>query len=88
VKLNTQKTAMTLGICVSLMHFVWLLMVYFGFAQIYLNWIFGLHQVYAPITVLPFNLVNALLLLVITFVAGYALGWVFSLVWNGLIGKK
>lgn len=84
MKLNIGKTALVFGFVVSIIHLIWLLMVIFGIGQLYLNWILGLHQVSLPITVLPFNLMNGILLLIVTFIAGYLMGWVFAYFWNWL----
>ncbi len=88
MKLNAGKTALVVGSFVSFMHFVWLAMVWSGLGQAYLDWILGLHQVSLSIRVLPFNLTNAVILLVVTFVAGYLMGWVFACIWNRLIKGK
>lgn len=88
MKLNFGKTALVVGFFASFMHFVWLVMVYFGLGQAYLDWILGLHQVSLPIRVLPFNFTSAFLLLVVTFVVGYFMGWVFAYIWNRLVKGK
>lgn len=84
VKLKTASTALVLGTFVAFMHFVWMLMVYLGVGQAYLDWILGLHLVTNPITVLPFNFGTAAVLLTVTFVVGYLAGWVFAYIWNRL----
>lgn len=78
MKLKAGPTALVVGIFVALMHAVWMLMIFFGFAQWYLNWIFGLHLITNPFTVLPFSLMSAIWLIVFTFVVGYVMGWVFA----------
>lgn len=87
MKLNVQKTALMFGTFAGLMHTIWSLMVFFGFAQAYLDWIIGLHFLVNPFTVSAFNLTTAVTLVVATFVIGYLVGWIFSTVWNG-INKK
>lgn len=84
MKLKVGATAMVFGVIVALMHAIWMLMVWLGLGQIYLNWIFGLHLITNPFQVLPFNMGTALVLIVFTFVVGYVLGWVFAFVWNRL----
>lgn len=84
MKLKVGATALVFGTVVALMHAVWMLMVFLGFGQTYLDWIFGLHLLSNPFTVLPFNFVSAVVLVIFTFVVGYVMGWVFAWIWNGL----
>lgn len=84
MKLKVGATAMVFGVVVALMHAVWMLMVFLGVGQLYLNWIFGLHLISNPFVVQPFNLMSAIFLIIFTFVVGYLLGWVFAFVWNRL----
>ncbi len=79
---------MVLGVFVALMHLVWMLMIYLGFGQWYLDWIFGLHLLSNPFVVMPFNFGAALTLIIFTFVVGYVMGWVFATIWNKLHGGK
>lgn len=88
MKLKPASTALTLGIFVAFIHFVWMMMVFFGFAQLYLNWIFGLHLISNPFEVLPFNFGSATILILFTFVIGYLMGWVFAYIWNRLVKGK
>ncbi len=84
MKLKLGSTGMALGVFVALMHAVWMLAIYLGVAQMYMNWIFGLHLLTNPYRVLPFNFSAALTLIVVTFVVGYVMGWVFAFIWNRL----
>ncbi|HSX49128.1 MAG TPA: hypothetical protein VLE44_02620 [Candidatus Saccharimonadales bacterium] len=88
MKLNCGKTALVVGFFVSFMHLVWLVMVWSGLGQAYLDWILGLHQVSLNIRVLPFNLMNGVYLLIVTFIVGYLMGWMFAYIWNRLIKGK
>lgn len=88
MKLNLGRTALVVGLFVSLMHLVWMLVVYFGLAQWYLDWILGLHLVSNPFKVLPFSFGTALTLVIFTFVVGYIAGWVFAIMWNRLVKGK
>lgn len=76
------KVGMALGCLFLLIHFIWLLMVGFGIADWFLTWVFGLHSLSMPFTVLPLNWLNSVILLVLVFVIGYALGNLFALFWN------
>jgi hypothetical protein len=56
------------------------LLVYFGFAQPLLDFIFKLHMLNSPFIVQPFSLVLAVQLIVITFLIGAFYGIVFSVI--------
>ena len=70
------------GIYVSLMHAVWMIAVALGVGQAYLDWILPLHLVVNPFTVMSFNLLNAALLIVVTFIGGYVATWLFMALWK------
>lgn len=84
MKLHIGSTALVVGVFVALMHAIWMLLIFFGVAQLYMNWIFGLHLLTNPYKVLPFNLMTAVWLIVFTFIVGYIMGWVFAFIWNRL----
>jgi hypothetical protein len=84
MKLKLGSTGMTVGFFVALMHAVWMLMIFLGLGQLYLDWIFGLHLISNPFTVQPFNFGSGLTLIVFTFVVGYVMGWAFAFIWNKL----
>lgn len=75
---------MVVGVFAALMHAVWMVLIYIGVAQTYMNWIFGLHLLTNPYKVLPFNWGSAATLIIVTFVVGYVMGWVFAFIWNRL----
>jgi len=86
--LNKHKTGLVLGTVMGLWHLTWSLLVVLGLAQPFLNFIFKLHFIQPPYTVVGFNLVFAVELIIVTFILGYIVGWVFGLIWNRLQGSK
>jgi len=89
VKLNNSKTGLVLGLFFAIVHAVWALLVLIIPANLqnFIDWAFKLHFLEPIYTITSFNLVNAVLLLIVTFVCGYVLGWVFAAVWNKLVKK-
>ena len=83
-RLNKNKTGLALGTFIALMHAVWSLFVAVIPAQLqnFLDWIFVLHHIKPMYVLLPFNIANAILLVVLTFVVGYVFGYGFAAVWN------
>ena len=84
MKLKESSTALVVGTFAAVVHATWSLMVFVGFAQTYLDWVLGLHFLDNPLTVQPFSFINAAILIGFTFVAGYAVGWIFATIWNRL----
>jgi hypothetical protein len=80
--MEPKKIAMTFGLSLALMHLGWAILVASGFAQMLYDWILSLHMLSIPITVLAFDPIMAVELIIVTFIAGYVGGWIFALVWN------
>jgi hypothetical protein len=87
-KIHPHDVGLIAGVTVCLMHVVWSLAVMLGLASWYLDFIFSLHFVSNPYVVQSFDLGKAVMLWVITFVAGYLLGWVSGVIWNMLLKKR
>lgn len=86
-KLDGNRTALVFGLFLVGVHVLWALMVLLGLGQKYLDWMFNLHMLSNPITVMTFSWGSAITLLIAVFIVGYILGWVFTWAHN-LIHKK
>ena len=82
MQIDKNKTGLTFGFLISSLHLFWSLLVAFGLAQGLLNFIMDVHMLDIPITVMPFSLVKAVELIIITFVVGYVFGWLMAFFWN------
>ena len=82
MKLNPSKVALTLGVFAGGVHLVWSALVALGLAQGLLDFIFGLHMIANPYQVTGFDITKAGMLVVITFLVGYGVGYIFANVWN------
>lgn len=82
MKIDKNKTGLTFAFLISLMHLFWSILVALGLAQVLLNFVFKIHMLSLPVTVMPFNLTNALMLVVVTFIIGYVFGWLMAFFWN------
>ena len=80
--MNKNKVALSLGSFFGLVHLVWGLLIAFGWAQWWLDFVYNLHSLNNPFTVTPFDLPRTLELVVMTFVVGYVFGYVFAVLWN------
>lgn len=84
MKLNPNHVGLTLGAAISIWHFVWGLLVAGGLATVLIEFIYNIHFLNNPFTVQPFDLVKWVTLVAVTFIVGYAMGYVFTLLWNKL----
>lgn len=82
--ISKHKLGLVFGAFLGTWHFVWAGLVLSGIAQSLMNWIFRLHFIEPPYTILPFNFGVALMLILVTSITGYLSGWVFGAIWNWL----
>jgi len=87
-KLNKNKTGLSLGIFIALIHALWAVLVAIGVAESMLDWVFPMHFIGNVFSINAFSIVNALILIVCGFVGGYVMGWVFALIWNWVAKMK
>lgn len=88
MKLDQNKVALVVGSFAGLMHAGWSVLVALGLAQSLMDKIFELHFLNNPFNVLSFDLITAAILVIVTFVVGFLMGWIFTYIWNQLISKK
>lgn len=78
------RIALVVATFVAAMHAIWASAVALGIGQTYLDWIFPLHLLNNPYIVAPFNLLTALLLTVVAFVATYVSTLLFLWLWKAI----
>jgi hypothetical protein len=81
-KIHRHDVGFVVGAMLSLWHLIWGLMVLTGVAQAFMDFIFKIHMITPPYQVGLFSWKLTLALIVITFIFGYIIGWVFALIWN------
>ena len=81
-KLEPRKAGLALGALLGLWHICWSLLLALGWAQPLMDWIFQLHMIAPIFQVVPFNFGLAIMLIVVTSVIGYLMGWVLAYIWN------
>ncbi|MEK7081160.1 MAG: hypothetical protein AAB902_02120 [Patescibacteria group bacterium] len=82
--MNKNKVALVVGSFMGLFHLVWGLLIAFGYAQVLLNFVYNLHSLNNPFTVMSFDLMRTLGLIIFTFLMGYIFGYIFAVLWNKL----
>jgi hypothetical protein len=85
-KLNKNQVALTLGIFAALVHLVWSIAVAIGI-QTYIDWVLLLHSIKLDLILTNVVILNVIMLLVLAFIGGYIIGYVFAVLYN-YIGKK
>ncbi len=82
--INPRKVGFTLGAFAGLVHVVWSLLVFLGFAQPFVDFIFRMHFIKPLYLIGEFNLMTAIELVAITSIIGSIVGYVFAVIWNKL----
>lgn len=80
--ISPNKTGLVLGALLGGWHFLWGLLVALGWAQPLIDFVFWMHFIKPVYVVGTFNAVTALILIAVTSSVGYALGWIFGVLWN------
>jgi hypothetical protein len=83
-RINKNKAGIVVGLVTGLWHLTWSLLVAFGVAQAVINWIFRLHFIQPPYTITAFDVLTAAILIGVTSIIGFVIGWVFGALWNWL----
>jgi len=73
---------LSLGIFAALIHAVWAILVAVTVAQPVWDWIMPLHFVDMAMKVFPFSILTAVMLVVMAFIGGYVMGWLFAVIYN------
>ena len=81
-RLKGRKIALVVGLFASILHVLWAILVALGMGQKYLSLVFPLHFINNLYTVMPFNLLNAVLLVVFAFIGSYIAALFFVWLWN------
>ncbi len=79
---SSHKVGLVFGGMMAIIHAVWALFVFIGVAKLYLDWIFGLHFLNFQYSINSFDFLNALMLIIVTGVIGYIMGYVCGWLWN------
>jgi len=80
--MHKKKVALVVGSFTALLHVIWGLAIAFGLAQSWIDFVYNLHSLNNPFVVMPFDLMRTLGLIVVTFIIGYVVGYIFAIVWN------
>jgi hypothetical protein len=79
-KSESLKNIVLGAVLLSSLHFLWLVLIYMGMAQVVIDFIFKIHMLNSPLQVQQFEWSYALLLIAVTFSAGAMYGWLYSVI--------
>lgn len=82
--LSKTRSGLMFGALLSGFHLCWLILVAAGVAKKLLDWVLSLHFMSYTYSMLPFNYLDALTLLVLTFVVGYVFGYIVAAILNAV----
>ena len=80
--IKPSTAGLVLGTLFAIVHVVWSVLVWVGWAQMILDFVFLMHMVTPILTVEDFSLSRALMLVVIAACIGYVIGGIFAVLWN------
>ena len=80
--ISAHKVGLAFGGTISFWHLVWSILVGLGWAQPLINWLFRLHMIQPPYTITPFSFGSAAILIIVTAIFGYLVGFVIGSIWN------
>jgi len=81
-RIRSNALGLALGSLLAICHAAWAGVVFFGWAQPLLDFVFRIHMMSQPFTVTGFNLGSAVTLVVFNGLTGYVAGWFIGFMMN------
>lgn len=82
--INPFRIGLVLGVVIGLWHLSWSVLVAFGLAQPFIDFIFWMHFIKPVYVIQPFDPMTAAILVVVTAIMGFFIGAIFGMIWNWL----
>jgi hypothetical protein len=82
--MERNEVGLALGSFFGGLHLIWAILVAIipNALQTFFDWIFNLHGIFPIITITGMTLINAINLVIVTFIIGYIIGWIFAWVFS------
>jgi hypothetical protein len=84
MNVNAVRTGFAVGAVLGLWHLIWSVLVAVGAAQAVIGFVLWVHFIDVPVRIAPFSIGIAAMLVAVTSLVGFAIGYVFAVVWNRL----
>lgn len=81
-QVHSIKAGLAVGGVLAVWHAAWAALVAMRLAKPFMDWVLSLHFISLDYRIVEFSFLKALTLVVFTFVWGYALGFIFSVLLN------
>ena len=82
MKTNIFLVGLVFGVVGAVWHLFWSFLVWAGWAQAFIDFIFTLHFIAPPYKIAAFDFITAALLIAVVFVLWFVLGLVAAAAWN------
>ena len=82
--MNVYKAGLVLGAVMGGWHACWATLVALRLAQPIIDFVFWVHFIKPVYVIEPFEITRAAILLIVTAALGFAIGAVFSMIWNAV----
>jgi hypothetical protein len=87
-RIDARQCGLTLGFLIGGAHLAWAALVATGAAAWVMSFIFRLHFIRPPFEIDGFDPTVAALLVGLTGLGGFVVGWLFAAIWNGLANLR
>lgn len=82
--LNTTKTGLAFGLFFAAVHVVWSIVVALSWGQALIDFIWWAHMLEPMVTVMPFDFLASITVIILSFFVGFMVGNVFAHIYNKL----
>jgi len=82
--INPLKAGAVVGALVAAWHVGWAALVAIGWAQPFIDFIFRIHFIRPVYVIQSFEIGTAIILIAVTAISGFLIGYIFSVIWNRL----
>ncbi len=79
---SANKTGLVFAVALGGWHTLWAVVVAFGWAQAVINFVFWMHFIKPIYMIGDFKLSTAVILVAVTAVFGYVMGYILAALWN------
>jgi hypothetical protein len=86
--ISQHKAGLVVAALLGGWHLLWSSLVAVGLAQPLIDFVFWMHFIKPVYVVEPFSVGRAAILVAVTATVGYAVGFLFALLWNRMSGER